>query len=39
MFMGFGGMRYITVNYTDAEWADYVAANGGDLTNEYKKTE
>ncbi len=38
-FMGFGGMRYMVVNYTDAEWTDYVAQNNNDLTNEYKKTE
>ena len=37
-FMGFGGMRYMTVNYTDLEWAAYVASNGNDLTAEYKKT-
>ncbi len=38
-FMGFGGLRYIEVNYTDAEWADYVKANNNDLTAEYKKSE
>ena len=38
-FMGFGGLRYIEVNYTDAEWAAYVAANNNDLSAEYKKTE
>ncbi len=38
-FMGYGGIRYSIVNYTDAEWADYVKANNGDLTNEYKKAE
>ena len=38
-FMGFGGLRYIEVNYTDAEWADFVAANGNDLSAEYKKSE
>ncbi len=38
-FMGFGGLRYIEVNYTDAEWADYVQANNNDLSNEYKKSE
>ncbi|MGN0814603.1 MAG: ABC transporter substrate-binding protein [Candidatus Coproplasma sp.] len=37
-FMGFGGMRYMLVNYTDAEWTDYVKANNNDLTSEYKKT-
>ena len=38
-FMGFGGMRYMEVNYTDAEWAEYVAANNNDLSSEYKKSE
>ncbi|MBQ7378231.1 MAG: hypothetical protein IJW70_00965 [Clostridia bacterium] len=38
-FMGFGGLRYIEVNYTDAEWADFVAANNNDLSAEYKKSE
>ena len=38
-FMGFGGMRYMEVNYTDAEWAEYVAQNNNDLSAEYKKSE
>lgn len=38
-FMGFGGLRYIEVNYTDAEWADFVAQNNNDLSAEYKKSE
>ncbi|MBQ4048769.1 MAG: hypothetical protein IJC93_10420 [Clostridia bacterium] len=38
-FMDFGGLRYIEVNYTDAEWAEYVAANNNDLSAEYKKSE
>ncbi len=38
-FMGFGGLRYIEVVYTDAEWAEFVKANNNDLANEYKKTE
>ena len=38
-FMGFGGIRYMEVNYTDAEWADFVAANNNDLSAEYKKSE
>ena len=38
-FMGFGGMRYMEVNYTDAEWAEFVAANNNDLSSEYKKSE
>ena len=38
-FMGFGGLRYMEVNYTDAEWAEYVAQNNNDLSAEYKKSE
>ena len=38
-FMGFGGIRYMEVNYTDAEWATYVAQNSNDLSAEYKKSE
>ena len=38
-FMGFGGLRYIEVVYTDAEWAEFVKANNGDLSAEYKKSE
>ena len=38
-FMGFGGIRYMEVNYTDAEWADFVAQNSNDLSAEYKKSE
>ena len=29
--MGFGGVKYYTYNYTDAEWDAYVAANNGQL--------
>ncbi|MGM9642960.1 MAG: ABC transporter substrate-binding protein, partial [Eubacteriales bacterium] len=39
VFMGFGGMRYIEVNYTDEEWSAYVASNNNDLAAEYKKSE
>ena len=38
-FMGFGGIRYMEVNYTDAEWTAFVAQNNNDLSNEYKKSE
>ena len=38
-FMGFGGLRYMEVNYTDAEWAEFVAQNNNDLSTEYKKSE
>ena len=29
--VGFGGIRYMTFNYTDAEWAEYVASQNGEL--------
>lgn len=29
--MSYGGIKYYTYNYTDAEWADYVASQGGVL--------
>ena len=38
-FMSFGGIRYMEVNYTDAEWTAYVAENNNDLSAEYKKSE
>ena len=38
-FMGFGGIRYMQVNYNNSEWAAYVASQGGDLSAEYKKSE
>ena len=38
-FMGHGGIRYMVVNFTDDEWADFVETNGNDLSSEYKKTE
>lgn len=30
-FMGYGGIRYMTYNYSDAEWAEVVAENNGQL--------
>jgi hypothetical protein len=39
VFMGFGGLRYLVVNYTDAEWEAFVEQNNGDLSAEYKKSE
>ena len=39
VFMGFGGIRYMEVKYTDAEWAEFVKANKNDLSEEYKKSE
>jgi hypothetical protein len=38
-FMGFGGIRYMEVNYTDEEWTAFVAQNNNDLSTEYKKSE
>lgn len=38
-FMGFGGIQYLEVNYTDEEWTEFVAANNNDLSSEYKKSE
>ena len=39
VFMKFGGIRYMEVNYTDSEWTDYVKSQNNDLTEEYKKSE
>ncbi len=37
IFMGFGGFRYMIVNYKDGAWQDFVAAtNSGNLTDFYK---
>ena len=30
--MGFGGIKYMTYNYTDAEWEAYVESQGGKLS-------
>ena len=30
-FMGYGGLKYMKYNFTDAEWAAEVAAQGGEL--------
>lgn len=38
-FLGFGGIRYMVVEYTDAEWTAFVAANNNDLSQEYMKSE
>ena len=38
IFMGFGGMRYLTVNYTDSEWDAYVDSLGGNLESLYTQT-
>ncbi len=39
VFMGFGGIQYMEVNYDDIGWAEYVSSNGGNLEAEYKKSE
>ena len=39
VFMDFGDIRYIQVNYTDSEWTDYVKSQNNDLAEEYKKSE
>lgn len=31
-FIGFGGIRFMTYNYSDVEWAAFVASQGGTLT-------
>ena len=38
-FMGFGGLRYIVVNYTDAEWTQFVQEHNNDLSEFYKQSE
>ena len=39
VFMGFGGIRYMEVNYTDAEWTQFVKDHNNNLESEYKKSE
>ena len=36
IFMGFGGYRYMTRNYTDEEWVNFVNENGGDLSTDFR---
>ena len=38
-FMGFGGMRYLEVNYNDGEWAEFLTKYNNDLTEFYKQSE
>ncbi|MBQ7374676.1 MAG: hypothetical protein IJW61_01730 [Clostridia bacterium] len=38
-FMGFGGMRYLEVNYNDGEWTDFLDDHNNDLTEFYKQSE
>jgi hypothetical protein len=37
--MGFGGMRYLEVNYNDGEWIDFLDEHNNDLTEFYKQSE
>lgn len=34
--VGYGGVRQLSFNYTNSQWADVLKQNGNDLTNEYK---
>ena len=34
--IGYGGIRHMTFNYNDAEWAKFVKDHGGNLSNLYK---
>lgn len=36
-FMGYGGIRYMTFNYDDAEWVAYVKANNSELNYKVDK--
>lgn len=38
-FMGYGGIRYMIIEYTDAEWAQFIKDNNNDLSEVYKKSE
>ena len=38
-FMGYGGIRYMTVNYTDFQWKQFLKDNNNDLSNLYKMSE
>ena len=38
-FMGYGGIRYMTVNYTDFQWNEFVKSMNNDLSNFYKVSE
>ena len=33
--IGYGGIRHLTYNYTDAEWERFVAENNGNLEKIY----
>lgn len=36
--MGFGGMKYLQYDYTDAEWAQFLKEHNNDLSEFYKKS-
>ena len=38
-FMGFGGLRYIQVNYTDEEWTEFIADHNYNLSEVYKQSD
>ncbi len=38
-FMGYGGIRYMTVNYNDFKWNEFVKSMNNDLSNFYKVSE
>ena len=38
VFMAFGGMRYLIANYTDSEWAEFVASHNNNLESVYTQT-
>ena len=36
-FMGYGGIRYMSYNFDDTEWAAFVAEKGGELNYKFGK--
>lgn len=36
-FMGFGGLRYMTYNFDDTEWASFVSSKGGTLNYKFAR--
>lgn len=36
MFYGYGGLRYLSYNYDDAQWSSFVSSHGGDLSEVYR---
>lgn len=37
--VGYGGIRFMTFNYTNSDWSKFVSSNNGDLTSLYKNAE